>query len=117
MIVNKYKDKDEYLQEHIFIFNNIKTQIFDNNVNLGLSIKLHSYAANLMPLSDKIYCNPMPSMLKIFNTLNTNGDIKLNYLTDEEKKEIINKQIICFKFPPLINIINDNRLRKLYIKN
>lgn len=114
MIVNKFKDKEEYLQEHIFISNNIKTQIFgEKYMGKQLSMKLHSYASNLKPESNKIYCNPMPSMLKIFKELDNDGKIKLEYITEEEKKEIIKKQIICFKFPPIVSIMINKQLLEL----
>jgi hypothetical protein len=116
MIVNKYKDNksNEYLQEHIFISNNVKVQIFGNHRRQQLSLSLHSYASNLMPQSNKIYCNPMPSMLKIFREADKEGKIKLNMLSEEEKKEIKNKQIICFKFPPIISIDVTNKLQSFY---
>jgi hypothetical protein len=106
MIVNKYLDipSSEYLQEHIFISNNIKDQIFNTTRKKQLSLSLHSYASNLQPLSKKIYCNPMPSMLKIFREADTSGKIIMNVLTEKEKEEIKKKQIICFKFPPMISI-------------
>jgi hypothetical protein len=109
MIVNKYKDNktNEFLQEHIFISNNIKMQIFsesNSDKKKQLSIPLHSYASNLLPISKVIYCNPLPSMFKIFRTADANGILKLNILSNEEITEIKNKQIICFKFPPTISI-------------
>lgn len=117
MIINKYKDKDEYLQEHIFISNNIKYQVFENKEKIKGSMILHSYASNLIPLSNKVYCNPMPSMLKIFKELDKEGKIKINYLSDEERQDIIKKQIICFKFPPIISIEVDKELQEYYLKN
>jgi hypothetical protein len=92
------------LQEHIFISNNIKMQIFSESKRKQLSLLLHSYASNLEPQSNKIYCNPMPSMLKIFREADKEGKIKLNMLSEEEKEEIKEKQIACFKFPPTISI-------------
>ena len=117
MIVNKYKHipTSEYLQEHIFISNNIKNQIFNSIRRKQLSLSLHSYASNLQPLSKKIYCNPMPSMLKIFREANTTGKIIMNVLTEEEKEEIKKKQIICFKFPPMISIDITDELQKFYL--
>jgi hypothetical protein len=117
MIVNKYRDipSSEYLQEHIFISNNIKNQIFNPIKRKQLSLSLHSYASNLLPLSKKIYCNPMPSMLKIFKELDKNGEIKLEYISEEEKQEIIKKQIICFKFPPIVSILINKGLEDLYL--
>ena len=118
MIVNKFKDKEEYLQEHIFISNNIKTQIFgEKYMGKQLSMKLHSYASNLKPESNKIYCNPMPSMLKIFKELDNDGKIKLEYISEEEKQEIIKKQIICFKFPPIVSILINKQLLELWENN
>jgi hypothetical protein len=115
MIVNKYKDipTNEYLQEHIFISNNIKNQIFNPIKRKQLSLYLHSYASNLLPLSKKIYCNPMPSMLKIFREANKSGQIIMNILSEEEKEEIKKKQIICFKFPPMISIDVTECLRRM----
>lgn len=116
MIVNKYKDKPsaEYLQEHIFISNNIKYQIFNPIKRKQLSLSLHSYASNLEPKSKKIYCNPMPSMLKIFREANNSGKITMNVLSEEEKEEIKKKQIICFKFPPMISIDITDELKNFY---
>jgi hypothetical protein len=116
MIVNKYKDKPsaEYLQEHIFISNNIKNQIFNPIKRKQLSLSLHSYASNLLPISKKIYCNPMPSMLKIFREANNSGKITMNVLSEEEKEEIKKKQIICFKFPPMISIDITDELKNFY---
>jgi hypothetical protein len=116
MIVNKYKDKPsaEYLQEHIFISNNIKNQIFNPIKRKQLSLSLHSYASNLLPISKKIYCNPMPSMLKIFREANNSGKITMNVLSEEEKEEIKKKQIICFKFPPMISIDITETLQNFY---
>ena len=121
MIVNKYKDNktNEYLQEHIFISNNIKMQIFsesNSDKKKQLSIPLHSYASNLSPLSKVIYCNPLPSMFKIFRTADTNGILKLNILSNEEITEIKNKQIICFKFPPTISINITKELQDYYMQ-
>jgi len=117
MIVNKYKDtlSGEYLQEHIFISNNIKNQIFNPIKRKQLSLSLHSYASNLEPKSKKIYCNPMPSMLKIFREANTSGKIIMNILSEEEKEEIKKKQIICFKFPPMISINITDELIHFYL--
>jgi hypothetical protein len=117
MIVNKYLDipTNEYLQEHIFISNNIKYQIFNTTRRKQLSLSLHSYASNLQPLSKKIYCNPMPSMLKIFREANTTGKIIMNVLSEEEKEEIKKKQIICFKFPPMISIEITDELLNFYL--
>jgi len=114
MIVNKYKDGEEYLQEHIFISNNIKKQIFSESRRQQLSLSLHSYASNLMPYSDKIYCNPMPSMMKIFKEADRDGKIVLNMLSKEEKEVIKKKQIICFKFPPIISINITNKFQNYY---
>lgn len=121
MIVNKYKDNktNEYLQEHIFISNNIKMQIFsesNSDKKKQLSIPLHSYASNLSPLSKVIYCNPLPSMFKIFRTADRNGILKLNILSNEEITEIKNKQIICFKFPPTISINITKELQDYYMQ-
>jgi hypothetical protein len=117
MIVNKFKDNKikEYLQEHIFISNNIKLQIFGESKRKQLSLSLHSYASNLQPQSDKIYCNPMPSMLKIFREADKDSKIKLNILLNEEKKEIKAKQIACFKFPPTISIDITNEFKNYFI--
>ena len=115
MIVNKYKDVDEYLQEHIFISNNIKKQIFGESRKQQLSLSLHSYASNLMPYSNKIYCNPMPSMLKIFREADKDGKIKLNILLNKEKEEIKAKQIACFKFPPTISIDVSNEFQNYFM--
>ena len=117
MIVNKYLDipSSEYLQEHIFISNNIKDQIFNTTRKKQLSLSLHSYASNLQPLSKKIYCNPMPSMLKIFREADTSGKIIMNVLTEKEKEEIKKKQIICFKFPPMISIDITDTLKNFYL--
>lgn len=106
MIVNKFKDNKikEYLQEHIFISNNIKLQIFGESKRKQLSLSLHSYASNLQPQSNRIYCNPMPSMLKIFKEADKDGKLKLNILLNEEKSHIKAKQIACFKFPPTVSI-------------
>jgi hypothetical protein len=81
-----------------------------------LSIPLHSYASNLLPLSKVIYCNPLPSMFKIFCTADTNGILKLNILSNEEITEIKNKQIICFKFPPTISINITKGLQDYYMQ-
>ena len=118
MIVNKFKDNKmkEYLQEHIFISNNIKLQIFGESKRKQLSLSLHSYASNLLPQSNKIYCNPMPSMLKIFREADKDGKIKLNILLNKEKEEIRSKQIACFKFPPTISIEITNELKNYFIK-
>ena len=117
MIVNKFKDNKnkEYLQEHIFISNNIKVQIFGESKRKQLSLLLHSYASNLQPQSNKIYCNPMPSMLKIFREADKEGKIKLNILLDEEKEEIKAKQIACFKFPPTISIVITNEFKNYFM--
>jgi hypothetical protein len=115
MIINKFKDNKEYLQEHIFISNNIKVQIFGEFKRKQLSLLLHSYASNLEPQSNKIYCNPMPSMLKIFREADKEGKIKLNMLSEEEKEEITAKQIACFKFPPTISIDVTSEFKNYFI--
>ena len=117
MIVNKFKDNKikEYLQEHIFISNNIKVQIFGESKRKQLSLLLHSYASNIQPQSNKIYCNPMPSMLKIFRDADKDGKIKLNILLNEEKEEIKAKQIACFKFPPTISIVITNEFKNYFM--
>jgi hypothetical protein len=117
MIINKFKDNKtkEYLQEHIFISNNIKKQIFGELKKFPLSLNLHSYASNLIPNSNKIYCNPMPSMLKIFREADKDGKIKLNILLNKEKEEIKSKQIACFKFPPTISIEVTNEFQNYFM--
>jgi len=106
MIINRYYDRsvDKYLQEHIFISSNFKTLF---NAGIGgkrLSLYLHSYASNLQPYSDKIYCNPMPSMLKILKDASRDSLISLHILSKAEQDEIAEKKILCFKFVPSISI-------------
>jgi hypothetical protein len=114
MIVNRYKDPEsnEYLQEHIFISNNIKMEIMEEKTKISnLSLKLHSYGSNIEPISKVIYSNPLPSMLKI---LRESNDIKLNMLSKEEREYIEFKKIVCFRFVPTISIEITEKLKKLY---
>jgi hypothetical protein len=77
----------------------------------NLSLKLHSYGSNIEPISKVIYCNPLPSMLKI---LRESNDIKLNILSKEEREYIESKKIGCFKFIPTVSIEITDKLKKLY---
>jgi hypothetical protein len=106
-IINRYKleTSDEYLQEHIFISSNIKIDIFKPNFKVSnLSMQLHKFGSEIEPRSKQIYCNPLPSMLKILQKVSNYKIIKLNILTNEERSYIENLKIMCFKFIPTVSI-------------
>jgi hypothetical protein len=110
LIINRYKleSSNEYLQEHIFISNNIKMDIFINKLSdskvPNLSMQLHKFGSEIEPRSKQIYCNPLPSMLKILQKSMNKKIITLNILTNEERSYIENLKIMCFKFVPTVSI-------------
>ena len=110
LIINRYKleTSNEYLQEHIFISSNIKMDLLINKSSElkvpNLSMQLHKFGSEIEPRSKQIYCNPLPSMLKILQKSSNNKIITLNILTDEERSYIENLKIMCFKFVPTVSI-------------
>jgi Icc-related predicted phosphoesterase len=50
----------------------------------------------------------------ICNLTDRDGKIVLNMLSKEEKEVIKKKQIICFKFPPIISINITNKFQNYY---
>ena len=106
LIVNLYKNEssNEYLQEHIFIGNNIKMDITNKSKIPNLSLQLHKVCSELNPKVKKIYCNPLPSMLNILSKSHDSGTITLNILSKEERTYIDNLKILCFKFIPTVSI-------------
>ena len=67
-------------------------------------MQLHKFGSEIEPIAKQIYCNPLPSMLKILNKSDEAKIIKLNILTDEERSYIENLKIMCFKFIPTVSI-------------
>lgn len=110
MIINKYETFD-IIQEHVFIVNNIEKQIFEKST-VQLSMLLHSYSANINPISKVIYCDPLPSMLKIFLDAYSKKEINLSISNDYISNP-------CFKFTPSVSIENTeefrNKIKKLII--
>jgi hypothetical protein len=110
LIINRYKleSSNEYLQEHIFISSNIKMDIFKLSQPKiqNLSMQLHKFGYEIQgkEKAKQIYCNPLPSMLKIFYKSYEEKIIKLTILTDEERSYIENLKIMCFKFIPTVSI-------------
>jgi hypothetical protein len=74
-------------------------------------MQLHKFGSEIEPKAKQIYCNPLPSMLKI---LRESNDIKLNILSKEEREYIESKKIGCFKFIPTVSIEITDKLKKLY---
>jgi hypothetical protein len=110
LIINRYKhvQSNENLQEHIFISTNIKMDIFINKSSeskiTNLSMQLHKFGSEIEPKAKQIYCNPLPSMLKILQKSSNYKIIKLNILSKEERDYIENLKIMCFKFIPTVSI-------------
>jgi len=113
LIINRYKHEpsNKYLQEHIFISSNIKMDMLINKSSQikipNLSMRLHKFGYEIegKEKAKQIYCNPLPSMLKILNKSDEAKIIKLNILTDEERSYVENLKIICFKFIPTVSIL------------
>jgi hypothetical protein len=109
LIINRYKKTNEpfneYLQEHIFISSNIKMDILKSESKIpNLSMQLHKFGSEIEPKAKQIYCNPLPSMLKILHNSNKDNIIKLYILSNEERSYIENLKIMCFKFVPTVSI-------------
>lgn len=106
LIVNRYKHEttNEYLQEHIFISNNIKMEFSNKSKVSNLSLQLHKAGAQIEPKAKQIYCNPLTSMLSILQKAHDQKIIKLNILSKDERSYIDNLKISCFKFIPTVSI-------------